>query len=76
MKTRKEYGPSDSAKMLAGLREAAEQVQREEFNKIVAPESQRSTGKRCSVIHKNKKTERSMILKTFKYSFRLLKSAG
>ena len=32
---RAEYGPSEFHKMLAGLRQAAEQVQREEFNKIV-----------------------------------------
>ena len=37
MKMRKEYGPSDFHKMLSGLRQAAEQVCREEFNKIVAP---------------------------------------
>jgi len=37
MKMRKEFGPSHYAKMLAGLRQAAEQVCREEFNKIVAP---------------------------------------
>ena len=37
MKMRRENGPSDYAKMLKGLREAAEQIQREEFNKIVAP---------------------------------------
>jgi hypothetical protein len=37
MKRRKEYGPSDFHKMLLGLRQAAEQVHREEFNKIVAP---------------------------------------
>jgi len=37
MKMRKEFGPSHYAKMLAGLRHAAEQVCREEFNKIVAP---------------------------------------
>jgi len=37
MKRRKEFGPSHYAKMLAGLRQAAEQVSREEFNKIVAP---------------------------------------
>ena len=37
MKIRKEFGPSYYAKMLAGLRQAAEQVCREEFNKIVAP---------------------------------------
>src|SRR6266851_1579612 len=37
MKMRKEYGPSDFHKMLSGLRQAAEQIHREEFNKIVAP---------------------------------------
>ena len=37
MKRRKEFGPSHYAKMLAGLRQAAEQVCREEFNKIVPP---------------------------------------
>ncbi len=37
MKMRKEYGPSDFQKMLSGLRQAAEQICREEFNKIVAP---------------------------------------
>ncbi|SRR6266404_2891774 len=39
MKMRKEFGPSHYAKMLAGLRQAAEQVRHEEFNKIVAPAS-------------------------------------
>ena len=34
---RAEYGPSEFHKMLAGLRQAAEQVRREEFNRIVAP---------------------------------------
>src|SRR5713101_1247992 len=37
MKMRKEYGPPDFHKMLSGLRQAAEQIHREEFNKIVAP---------------------------------------
>jgi hypothetical protein len=37
MKMRKEFGPSHYAKMLAGLRQTAEQICREEFNKIVAP---------------------------------------
>jgi len=37
MKRRKEFGPSHYAEMLAGLRQAAQQVCREEFNKIVAP---------------------------------------
>jgi hypothetical protein len=33
----REYGPADYAKMLGGLREAAERLQREEFEKIVNP---------------------------------------
>jgi hypothetical protein len=37
MKMRKEYGPSDFHKMISGLRQAAEQICREEFNKIVVP---------------------------------------
>jgi len=34
---RKEYGPSEGAQMLHGLRRAAEQMRREQFEKIVAP---------------------------------------
>jgi len=37
MKSKQEYGPSKGARMLAGLRVAADRFQREEFNKIVAP---------------------------------------
>jgi hypothetical protein len=37
MKAKREYGPSEGAQMLRDLRIAAERLQREEFNKIVAP---------------------------------------
>ncbi len=37
-KPRKEYRPSEGARMLAGLRVAAQQMSREQFEKIVAPE--------------------------------------
>jgi hypothetical protein len=36
-KPRTEYGPSEGARMLAGLRVAAQQMNREEFEKIVRP---------------------------------------
>jgi hypothetical protein len=36
-KPRTEYGRAQGAKMLHGLRVAAQRLQREEFNKIVAP---------------------------------------
>ena len=36
-KPRTEYGPSQGAQMLHGLRMAAEQMRREQFEKIVAP---------------------------------------
>jgi hypothetical protein len=36
-KRRQEYGPGDGARMLRDLRAAAQRLQREEFNKIVAP---------------------------------------
>lgn len=36
-KRRMEYGPAEGARMLRDLRIAAQQMQREEFNKIVAP---------------------------------------
>ena len=37
MKSKREYGPSQGAQMLRDLRIAAQRLQREEFNKIVAP---------------------------------------
>jgi hypothetical protein len=36
-KRRQEYGPGDGARMLRDLRIAAQQMPREEFNKIVNP---------------------------------------
>jgi hypothetical protein len=36
-KRRTEYGPSQGARMLAGLRVAAQHMGREQFEKIVAP---------------------------------------
>jgi hypothetical protein len=35
---KKEYGPSDFAKMISGLAQEARQVEREEFDRIVNPD--------------------------------------
>jgi hypothetical protein len=47
---RKEYGPSDGARMLRSLREAAQQIQKEEFIKILSAPATPLLGSRVAPV--------------------------
>ncbi len=44
--SRKEYGPAEGARMIAGLRRAAEKVYREEFEKMFVDPKDKNAARR------------------------------